>query len=357
MTDVQSFELSGIARPVNVTAMLDEICEHFVEHAEVTRQEDKAVLASSHARIELLPKPDHLEIRLACGSDEELESTRTMFAEHLYYFAGEEPFSLDWSKPAPKIQPANLQEAFVVSTAQVTPRMLRVTLSVEDVTPFVDGDIHVRLLVPPHGRAPVWPTLRADGRIDWPKGEDKLLVRIYTIRSVDAAQGQITMDFFQHPAEGVSTPGADFARDAIAGTRVAIIGPGGGSLPEAEKILFAGDESALPAIARMIEEASPGTQITAIIEVENEAEEQAIISAADISIEWLHRGSYAEGTKNQLAERAKAAIDRMPEDSYVWFAAEKAAMRSVKAHLASRGHDRKRQYVAWYWEEGKHADE
>lgn len=72
MTDVQSFELSGIARPVNVTAMLDEICEHFVEHAEVTRQQDKAVLASSHARIELLPKPDHLEIRLACGSDEEL---------------------------------------------------------------------------------------------------------------------------------------------------------------------------------------------------------------------------------------------------------------------------------------------
>jgi NADPH-dependent ferric siderophore reductase len=107
----------------------------------------------------------------------------------------------------------------------------------------------------------------------------------------------------------------------------------------------------------MIEEASPGTQITAIIEVENEAEKQTIVSHADFSIEWLHRGSYPEGTKNRLAERAKAAIDRMPEHSYVWFAAEKAAMRSVKAHLASRGHDRKRQYVAWYWEEGKHADE
>lgn len=355
MTDVQSFELSGIARPVNVTAMLDEICEHFVEHSEVSRLGEKAILASSHATIELLPKQDHLQIRLACGSDEELESTRTMFAEHLYYFAGEEPFSLDWSKPAPKVRPANLQEALVVSTSEITPRMRRVIFRLEDMTPYVEGDIHVRLLVPPAGREPVWPTLRADGRIDWPTGEDELLVRVYTIRTIDAARHEIAMDFFQHPSADIATPGADFARDAIAGQRVGIMGPGGAGLPQADRILFAGDESALPAIARMIEEASADTTIQAIIEVEDKAEEQPIVSKARTSIEWLHRSSYPEGSVHLLAERTKAAIDGMETGTYVWFAAEKAAMRNVKAHLASRGHDRKRQYVAWYWEEGKHA--
>ncbi len=357
MNAAHSFELSGIARPVNVEAMLDEICEHFVEHAEVSRTEDKAVFTSSHAMIELLTKRDHLEIRIACGSDEELESTRTMFAEHLYYFAGAEPFALDWSKPAPKVKPANLQEAVVISTSEVTPRMLRVTLAPEDMSPFVNGDLHVRLLVPQGARPPVWPTLRADGRIDWPKGEDKLLVRVYTIRSVDADKGQITLDIFQHPAEGISTPGADFARDALPGTRVGIMGPGGGGLPQAERILFAGDETALPAIARMLEEASPVTEIKAIIEVEDEAEEQPISSKARISIEWLHRSSRSDGTTSPLAERTKAAIDSMEAGTFVWFAAEKSAMRNVKAYLAARGHDRKRQYAAWYWEEGKHADD
>lgn len=357
MTDTHSFELSGIARPLNVEAMLDEICEHFVEHSEVSRLKDKAVLTSSQSLIELFQKPDHLEIRLACRSEEELESTRTMFAEHLYYFAGEEPFSLDWSKPAPRVRPANLQEAVVISTSEVTPRMVRVTLAPEDMTPFMSGDIHVRLLVPQTKRPPVWPKLRADGRIDWPKGEDKLLVRVYTIRSVDAGKGQITLDIFQHPAEGISTPGADFARDALQGTRIGIMGPGGGGLPQTDQILFAGDESALPAIARMIEEASPETEIKAIIEVEDKAEEQPISSKARISIEWLHRASCSEGTTNLLAERTKAAIDSMEAGTFVWFAAERSAMRNVKAYLAARGHDRKRQYVAWYWEEGKHADD
>jgi NADPH-dependent ferric siderophore reductase len=357
MTDTHSFELSGIAHPLNVEAMLDEICEHFVEHSEVSRLKDKAVLTSSQSLIELFQKPDHLEIRLACGSEEELEATRTMFAEHLYYFAGEEPFSLDWSKPAPRVRPANLQEAVVISTSEVTPRMLRVTLAPEDMTPFINGDIHVRLLVPQAKRPPVWPKLRTDGRIDWPKGEDKLLVRVYTIRSVDADKGQITLDIFQHPAEGISTPGADFARDALQGTRIGIMGPGGGGLPQTDQILFAGDESALPAIARMIEEASPETKIKAIIEVEDKAEEQPISSKACISIEWLHRASCSEGTTNLLAERTKAAIDSMEAGTFVWFAAERSIMRNVKAYLAARGHDRKRQYVAWYWEEGKHADD
>ena len=83
----------------------------------------------------------------------------------------------------------------------------------------------------------------------------------------------------------------------------------------------------------------------------------AISSKARISIEWLHRSSRSEGTTSPLAERTKAAIDSMEAGTFVWFAAEKSVMRNVKTYLAARGHDRKRQYAAWYWEEGKHADD
>lgn len=37
MNGVQEIKLTGTAVPMNASAMLDEICEHFVEHSDVRR--------------------------------------------------------------------------------------------------------------------------------------------------------------------------------------------------------------------------------------------------------------------------------------------------------------------------------
>ena len=267
MTVAQEFKLAGTALLANPVFMLDEICEHFVEHSEVERAGNRALLKSDEGSADIRAEEGRLLIDLTCPSPETLQMTRTMLAEHLFYFAGDDPFELAWAAPAPRGVLANLREATVVSTEVVTPRMHRLKLACADVSAFLGGDIHVRLLVPPKGREPVWPGTREDGRVDWPKGEDELLVRVYTIRAVDTARGELWIDVFQHPAPGITTPGADFARDAKPGDLVAIIGPGGGDVPQAASILLAGDETALPAIARIIAEASPGTRLKAIIEV------------------------------------------------------------------------------------------
>lgn len=350
MTDFQPARLSGIARPADVSAMLDEICEHFVEHSDVVQKDGVATLKSKDWTIDIATVNDHLAIEISTDSDEALAATRTMFAEHLFYFAGDEPFSLEWSKPAPKVRPPGFVEATVVSAHDVTPRMRRVTLSLADVSPFIGGNMHVRLLVPPKGRIPVWPNLQENGRIGWPEGEDELVVRVYTIRSVDPEAKHVCIDILQHPAEGIATPGADFARDATTGERVALMGPGGGGLPDAQDIFFAGDESALPAILRMVEEAPPGLTMKAIIEVEDAGEEQPLRSKGQVHVEWLHRASYAPDKAGTLVERVKAALDTVDESTFVWFAAEKADVRTIKRYLAERKRDRKRQYVAWYWE-------
>lgn len=350
MTGIQSATLTGVAHPANVGAMLDEICEHFVEHSDVVHQDGKAVLKSSDWTIDIVSANDHLEISILTDSDEKLVATRTMFAEHLFYFAGDEPFSLEWATPALKIRPPGFHEATVVSAADVTPRMRRVTLSVADVSPFIGGNMHVRLLVPPQGRVPVWPNLQENGRIGWPEGEDELLVRVYTIRSVNPDANHVSIDIFQHSAEGVATPGSDFARDTRPGDLLAIMGPGGGGLPDAQNILFAGDESALPAIARMVEEAAPGVKMTAIIEVEDRDEEQDISREGLTRLEWLHRSSPLNDSKTSLLDRAKAFVETASADTFIWFAAEKADVRAMKRFLAERKRDRKQQYVAWYWE-------
>jgi glycerol-3-phosphate dehydrogenase len=72
--------------------------------------------------------------------------------------------------------------------------------------------MHVRLLVPPKGRAPVWPMTLPDGRLGWPTGEDTMAVRIYTIRSIDVDRAEMDIDFVLHESGGVGMPGADFER-------------------------------------------------------------------------------------------------------------------------------------------------
>ncbi|MBB3387390.1 NADPH-dependent ferric siderophore reductase [Rhizobium sp. BK275] len=350
MTIAQEFKLSGVALPRDAAAMFGEICEHFVEHAEVQLSGDLALLKSKAGTAEIRIQDRKLLIELSCPTEAALQMSRTMLAEHLFYFAGEDPLELAWSDPASLAVLPNIHEVTVISAEDVTPNMRRVKFACADVTPFIGGDMHVRLLVPPKGRTPVWPGLRADGRVAWPEGEDELLVRVYTIRTVNVGKRELWIDFLQHSTLGIKTPGADFARDAEPGQRVALLGPGGGNLPVAQSILLAGDESALPAIARIAEEVPAGTRLQAIIEVADEAEEQRLYSAGSLEVRWLHRRDYAKDAKGVLLEEAKQAIAATEGETFVWFACEKEDVRAMRTYLKSRRHDRKSMYVAWYWE-------
>jgi NADPH-dependent ferric siderophore reductase len=350
MNEFSSFKLSGVAVPSSAADMLDEICEHFVEHAEVERAGGLAVLRSNAgvARIEI--DAGRLLIDLDCPTAETLHMSRNILAEHLFYFAEDQPFELTWSEPTSLSALPNLHEVTVVSAEDVTPHMRRVIFSCADVAPFVDGDMHVRLLVPPKGKPPVWPGFREDGRIAWPEGENELVVRVYTIRAVDAERGELWIDFLQHPSPDVSTPGADFARDAQPGDVAALLGPGAGSLPAARSLLLIGDESALPAIARIAAEVPAETRMRAIIEVQDKTEEQPLPTDGMLDVRWLHRSAYAEGAAGFLLAEAKRVIETVDGDTFVWAACERADIRAIRTHLKARQHDRKRMYVAWYWE-------
>lgn len=348
MNDARTFRLSGVARTKQPGSLLDGLCEHFVEHADVQRTGNHASFKTEVGTADLMLEDDSLKIEVVTDSAKMLQLSRTMLAEHLYYLAGNDQLALSWSDPPAQKTPANLHEVQVTSTEEVTPHMLRVKFTCEDVTPFVGGNIHVRLLVPPQGRDPVWPVVGDDGRIKWPEGDDALLVRIYTIRFVDVERRELWIDFLQHPSPGIETPGADFARDAKPGDRAALIGPGGGGIPQAGHIFLAGDEAALPAIARIAEEAPSDTRLTAIIEVENEAEEQFIKSAADLNLRWLHRA--AGSGANQLSAATQAAIADVDPESFIWVACERSDIKGIRQQLKDQKHDRKKMYVAWYWD-------
>ena len=350
MSGQPAFRLAGAATPADGRRMLDEVCEHFVEHAEVRRVGDTATLTDELCSTVLRLVGDRIEIELASPSQAELDLSRNHLAEHMFYFAGSEPLDLTWRAPPPPGVIANLHEVTVVTAYDITRNMRRVVFRCADVEPFLSGDIHVRLLIHARGREPVWPGYRADGRVDWPEGEDAPVVRAYTIRAVDAERGELSIDFLQHPSSQGSTPGADFARDAQPGVRVALLGPGSGGIPRAKSILLAGDESALPAIARIVEELPSGTSARAIIEVEDAGEERYLPRIEGLDVTWLHRSSYAPDERGTLGAAIGAAIEDVPEDTFVFVACEKQDVRSVRSLLKRRGHERGLMYVAWYWE-------
>ena len=238
----------------------------------------------------------------------------------------------------------------VVSVTDVTPSVRRVVLSGSPSAVAVAGPT-VNLLVPRIGdAAPDWPRVAKDGRIVWPQGSHGVALRSYTARRQDPAAGEVEIDFVLH-GDG---PAAAWATAAVPGAPLGVAG--GASLGErpAGYLLLAGDETALPAISRILGEAAPTTVGTALLEVAGPAEEQPLGAPAGMTVRWLHRGDVSPGESALLAD-AVAAIDRPAgDDLFAWVGAESATVRTIRADLRGRwGLGRSQHHAIGYWRRGR----
>lgn len=340
---------SGIAIPVDASKMLDQICTHFVEHASVVREGNLVTIESQAGKAEIRMVEGRLAIQLSCPSDARLQLVRSVLAEHLFMFAGGEPLELSWHGARQASVLPNFREIGVVGARTITPHMRRVTVACEDVEQFCDGGLHVRLLIPPKGRRPVWPHMRSDGRIQWPEGDDALAVRIYTIRGIDRSRREMDIDFVLHEGEGM--PGATWAVNARPGDVAGLIGPGGGGVPNASNLLLAGDETALPAMARIAAEVPAGTKLRILIEVDGPEEQQPLPSAGDLQIDWLHRNGAPAGTTKLLQKAVKTAASAAVPGSFLWVGCEKATAATIRDFVRNElKYDRRQSSIAAYWE-------
>ncbi|MGZ4540510.1 MAG: siderophore-interacting protein [Blastococcus sp.] len=249
---------------------------------------------------------------------------------------------------APDVRPVDVLT--VVSVTDVTPTVRRVTLSSTPAAVAAAGPT-VNLLVPRVGdAAPRWPHVARDGRIVWPEGSHGISLRSYTARRQDPAAGTVEIDFVLH-GDG---PAAGWAAAAAPGALLAVAGAGPLGDRPAGYLLLAGDETALPAIGRILAAAPPTTRGLALIEVADAAEEQPLDTPAGLAVRWLHRGSTAPGESTLLPD-AVAALDR-PEgdDVFVWVAAESGVVRTVRADLRGRwGLSRAQHHAIGYWRHGR----
>lgn len=337
-------------------ALMGKLCDHFVEHGSVERATGRSVIRTSfgNARLEALPRSLRL---LAEGRDDTaLAFVKMSLAEHLIHFAGDEALRIVWEGDGPAGAPLPyFREMTVAGARQITPHMRRLILRGPDLGRFAIGGHHVRLLLPKEasGGGPVWPVTGADGRPEWPQGAARPELRVYTIRRIDVAAGEVEIDFVLHEE---ASPGSDFARHARIGQRVGMMGPGGGETPEAEWLLLAGDETALPAIARMLGELPSSARVIVRIEVTDASEEQALPSRAGIDLRWLHRNGAAPGTTTLIEEAVREAD--IPEGSrrFVWVGCEHRNARAIRGWLRGQGLVRGEHLVMAYWRRGRSGD-
>ncbi len=169
------------------------------------------------------------------------------------------------------------------------------------------------------------------------------VMRDYTPRRFDRAARELTIEFALH-GDG---PAANWSAQVQPGQRATIAGPRGSFIIplDYDWHLFAGDETALPAISRRLEELPAGARAIVLAQVDDPADRREFASAANVTVQWLGHG-------DELIA-ALRSLDLPPGEGYAWCAGEARVVAELRRILVSeKGHDRHAIRAAAYWKKG-----
>lgn len=227
----------------------------------------------------------------------------------------------------------------VLRVQQPAEQMARVILGGPELTGFTSlgFDDHVKVFFPVTGPA-AWQ-------------DDAWVMRDFTPRRYDARVGELWIDFYLHEAG----PAAAWAAQASAGQRLVVAGPKGSAVIEIEGIdhhVLIGDETALPAIHRRLDELPRGARALAVVEIEQGSVWPAPVSQAEVDVRWVPR----DGHNGPPAHELLAALRNLPlppERCFCWVAGESNAARAIRRYLVEeRGIGKRWVKAAGYWQRG-----
>lgn len=239
-------------------------------------------------------------------------------------------------------------------TERITPHMIRVVAGGDELAAFPETphtDRYVKILFPRQGVRYPEPfdmdVIRAElPREQWPA------MRTYTVRALDHAAGELTIDFVHHGDVGLAGPWAASVRP---GDVLRLAGPGGAYAPDpaADWHLMVGDESALPAIAAACERVPAGVPVVAVLEVADAAEEQELACPGALQVTWLHR----RASEPEQLLGAVRALEFAPGRVHAFVHGEAGIVRGVRRHLVDeRAVPRELLSVSGYWRRGVDED-
>ena len=239
-------------------------------------------------------------------------------------------------------QPMSLAfEVAVSAVRQVSPTFRRITFGGYSLREFgVHGDtldLRIKLVIPSLAAdgtplpLPDFETGDAGWYRNWLAMDPEVRgsMRTYTVREarLDGVYPEIDVDFVMHVDEhGQAGPAANWAQKAKPGDALTIIGPNSRAAHcitaetysgiewrpgLAQRILLAGDETAVPAISAILETLPPYMSGHAFLEVPRAGDFLDLSSPANIEITWLARGTASGQSRPRgqlLQESVRAAV-------------------------------------------------
>ena len=228
----------------------------------------------------------------------------------------------------------------VTSVTPLTPHMVRMTFTGDGLSELGTWpDRQLKLLFPkPGGSAfvsssedvSVW----YQAYLAMPEA-DRPWMRQFTVRSL--VDGVLTVDFVLHGDNG---PASQWAARARPGDVIGRFGPSpdyARPLGSASLLIFAGDETALPAIASLLELLPSSQRFLAFVEVSDPLEEQDIPG-----VRWVHRSA------GEDLVSVVSAVE-VPSSVWVWLGGEASAVRALRRHFVGLGVSKKDIEFTGYW--------
>ncbi len=235
----------------------------------------------------------------------------------------------------------------VTAVQQLSPNFRRITFGGYSLRDFgVHGgtlDLRVKLMIPSLAAdgtqlpLPVFQMEQSGWYQEWLAMDPAIRgsMRTYTVRQerLDAVYPEIDVDFVLHfDAAGNGGPAANWALNAKPGDALTIIGPNNRAAHcvtaetysgiewrpgLAQRVLLAGDETAVPAISAILESLPSYMSGHAFLEVPEAGDFLDLKSDADVEITWLARGAAIGRSRPHgelLQEAVRAAV---PEPGWV----------------------------------------
>jgi NADPH-dependent ferric siderophore reductase len=234
----------------------------------------------------------------------------------------------------------------VSAVRPLTEHLVRITFAGPSLADFVDDgpDQRCKVFIPrPDGSRASVPR-GADWYPRWQAmpDDERPTIRTYTVRAARPFACELDIDFVLH---GDAGPASAWAARAAVGDPVVIFGAYAEFFPplSTDWILLAGDDTALPAIAAILERVT--LPVLAFVEVGDSAER------LDLPVQWLCRSS---GESLLSAVRALEFPSGTP---YAWIAGESSAIRDIRRHLV-REREIPAELVEFmgYWKRGSSID-
>nr|WP_300336341.1 siderophore-interacting protein [Actinomyces sp.] len=299
----------------------------------------------------------------------------------------------------------------VAGVRDLTPSMRRVTFTGPSLADFADPgwDQRIKLVLPaPEGAYEHLPQAGEQWYQEWLAlpARHKPPIRTYTTRAVRTGRGgtwpEVDVDMVLHdPAEG--GPAARWLAGCAVGDPAVLLGPSRAWLatqaPKAARssgvdfvpprvtrqYLLGGDETAAPAIARILQDLPPQARGIAVIEMPRQEDAAYLPSRPGFEVRVRGRQGAAHGSLLvdavaqaaaelapvgcpcqveeidvdaellwEVPRHAKGGAALVSTSLYAWLAGEAGAVRAMRRHLVcERGIDRRSVAFMGYWRSGR----